>query len=83
LEAESRYKKEGFGNIGNYLVHKHGEEIGDIIEGYAFGMNWECKECVALDDYQYFATVEQKANRAGRRPQETVPRRPCCGRQIS
>jgi hypothetical protein len=58
-EAENLYRKEGFKNVDDYLIHKHGpekaKEISFNVEGYAqTRSSWECSECFVLNEDEYF-----------------------------
>ena len=58
-EAEGRYKEEGFADIFEYLQSKYGEEEAEKIlctveASHTVGSSWECRDCLVLDDDEYF-----------------------------
>ncbi len=64
-EAKSRYKEEGFKDEFDYLIHKHGPEEGKrlshIIECYSQSeSSWECRDCVVLDEDEWFEKHDQR-----------------------
>jgi hypothetical protein len=66
-EADSRYEKEGFENVEDYLKFKYGEEKGRGIY-YAVGLHdqvgksWECRDCAILYEDEYFEKLIKRLN---------------------
>ena len=64
-EAKSRYKEEDFKDEFEYLIHKHGPEKGEElsirIQYYSdIGSSWECRDCVVLDEDEWFEKHDQR-----------------------
>jgi hypothetical protein len=60
------YKAEGFKSQYDWLIHKFGKDEGDEIAGHARAMYetfdyWECKDCLDLCEYEYFAKIARKS----------------------
>jgi hypothetical protein len=62
-EAERCYKADGFDRIIDWMIDKYGrkEAIGidcAVQAPHSVGSSWECRDCIVLDDEEYFEKLE-------------------------
>ena len=58
-EAETCYRDEGFDDPLDWMIVKHGKEAGERLyfKAQLYGStrkSWECRDCVVLDEEEYF-----------------------------
>lgn len=58
MEAERRYKSDGYEDPLDWLINKYGKNEGQRLYevaaiGSTVGKSWECRECIGLDFYEY------------------------------
>ena len=58
-EASRKYKEAGFDDLLDWMIEKYGKEKAEELywptEAYhQFGSSWECRDCLVLNDEEYF-----------------------------
>jgi len=58
-EACQHYKADGFDDPLDWMIEKYGKEKAEGLywptEAYScVGSSWECRDCIVLDDFEYF-----------------------------
>jgi hypothetical protein len=65
-EAEQRFSEEGYETTLEWLIDVYGEDKGKSLmysaEAFATSCaDWLCKECIALDQDEYFEKLRQRS----------------------
>ena len=63
-EAQKCYQKDGYEDSLDWMIDKYGKEKGERLNFTAqchacTGSSWECRDCICLDDDQYFEKMRQ------------------------
>ena len=55
-EAMRRYEADGFDDPLHWMIEK---SLGANEDCYSVGSSWECRDCIVLDDNEYFEKLKQ------------------------
>jgi hypothetical protein len=72
-EAEKRYQEDGFKTPFDWMINKYGEQRAEQFDfsvqlHCSVGKSWECRDCIVLDEDEYFEKLYQRRRDYSKEP---------------